>query len=44
MDPSEAASLCKKLENTITGNYKKFIFNTNVGDLYLQTQEPANYT
>ena len=44
MDPSEAASLCEKLKNTISGNYKKFIFNTNIGDLYLQTQEPDSHT
>ena len=43
MDSSEAASLCEKLKNTLYRNYKKFIFNTNIGDLYLQSQEPANY-
>ena len=44
MDPSEAASLCEKLKNTAAGYYKKFIFNTDIGELYLQTQNPASYT
>ena len=43
MDPSEAASLCEKLKNTVYGSYKKFIFNTDIGELYLQTQEPDDY-
>ena len=44
MDPSEAASLCEKLTNTKSGDYKKFIFNTNIGDLYIQTQSPDSST
>ena len=44
MDPSEAASLCEKLENTAAGDYKKFIFNTDIGELYIQTQSPSSYT
>ena len=44
MDPSEAASLCEKLKSTTAGDYKKFIFNTDIGELYVQTQSPASYT
>ena len=44
MDPSEAASLCEKLKNTISGYYKKFIFDTDIGKLYIEKQSPASYT
>ena len=44
MDPSEAASLCQRLKNTKAGDYKKFIFDTDIGELYVQTQSPASYS
>lgn len=44
MDPSTAASLCVKLRNTTPGDYKKFIFDTDIGELYIEQQNPATYT
>lgn len=44
MDHSEASSLCEKLKNTVSGYYKKFIFYTDIGELYIEKQTPASYT